>query len=125
MPATSSASPVTRLSRFASELPLDIVSFYCLTPLPGSEDHKLLWQKGVPMDTDGWLQWTYRQVRAEHRRRPYTDQALTPVTDDETSTLDLFTHNDAARAAVAQRKKVAELTSAAAAARPAVNAFGS
>jgi hypothetical protein len=23
-----------------------------LTPLPGSEDHKALWQKGVPMDPD-------------------------------------------------------------------------
>jgi len=217
------------------ELPLDIVSFYCLTPLPGSEDHKVLSQKGVAMDADmnrydlehvvtahsrmsrqdwtdvyqsawrsyytpehmrtllrrgvasnigsnrlvgilaiyssfvavenlhplqggvlrikrrldrragmsiepawsfypkfafetvgklarlvariAWLQWTYRRVRAEHRRNPYTDQALTPVTDDETNTLDLFTHNDAARAAVAQRKKVAELTGAAVAVR--------
>ena len=34
------------------ELPLDILEFFCLTPLPGSEDHKVLWQKGVPMDPD-------------------------------------------------------------------------
>src|SRR5262245_56079547 len=27
------------------ELPLDILEFFCLTPLPGSEDHKVLWQK--------------------------------------------------------------------------------
>jgi radical SAM superfamily enzyme YgiQ (UPF0313 family) len=29
------------------ELPLDILEFMYLTPLPGSEDHKVLWQKGV------------------------------------------------------------------------------
>jgi hypothetical protein len=34
------------------ELPLDILEFFCLTPLPGSEDHKKLWQKGVAMDPD-------------------------------------------------------------------------
>ena len=34
------------------ELPLDILEFFCLTPLPGSEDHKVLWQKGVWMDPD-------------------------------------------------------------------------
>ncbi|HLW91127.1 MAG TPA: radical SAM protein [Roseiarcus sp.] len=34
------------------ELPLDILEFSCLTPLPGSEDHKRLWTAGVPMDED-------------------------------------------------------------------------
>ncbi|HEY6255108.1 MAG TPA: radical SAM protein [Xanthobacteraceae bacterium] len=34
------------------ELPLDILEFFFLTPLPGSEDHKVLWQKGVWMDPD-------------------------------------------------------------------------
>ena len=34
------------------ELPLDILEFFCLTPLPGSEDHKVLWQKNVWMDPD-------------------------------------------------------------------------
>jgi radical SAM superfamily enzyme YgiQ (UPF0313 family) len=34
------------------ELPLDALEFFFLTPLPGSEDHKALWQKGVPMDPD-------------------------------------------------------------------------
>jgi len=34
------------------ELPLDIVEFFCLTPLPGSEDHQVLWKKGVAMDPD-------------------------------------------------------------------------
>lgn len=35
-----------------NELPLDILEFFFLTPLPGSEDHKVLWEKGVPMDPD-------------------------------------------------------------------------
>jgi radical SAM superfamily enzyme YgiQ (UPF0313 family) len=34
------------------ELPLDILEFFILTPLPGSEDHKTLWTKGVAMDPD-------------------------------------------------------------------------
>jgi len=34
------------------ELPLDILEFFCLTPLPGSEDHKTLHAQGVAMDPD-------------------------------------------------------------------------
>ncbi|MGO4125325.1 radical SAM protein [Inquilinus sp. YAF38] len=34
------------------ELPIDILEFFCLTPLPGSEDHKNLYLKQVPMDPD-------------------------------------------------------------------------
>ena len=34
------------------ELPVDILEFFYLTPLPGSEDHKNLFTRGVPMDPD-------------------------------------------------------------------------
>ncbi|TYC64420.1 radical SAM protein [Rhodobacterales bacterium] len=34
------------------ELPLDLIEFFFLTPLPGSEDHKVLASKGVWMDPD-------------------------------------------------------------------------
>ena len=34
------------------ELPLDVCEFFCLTPLPGSEDHQTLWRKGIDMDPD-------------------------------------------------------------------------
>ncbi|ULJ72611.1 B12-binding domain-containing radical SAM protein [Rhizobium gallicum] len=34
------------------ELPLDVIEFFVLTPLPGSEDHQTLWRKGIPMDAD-------------------------------------------------------------------------
>ena len=35
-----------------SELPIDMMEFFCLTPLPGSEDHQILYRQGVAMDTD-------------------------------------------------------------------------
>jgi hypothetical protein len=34
------------------ELPIDILEFFFLTPLPGSEDHKVLAMRGVAMDPD-------------------------------------------------------------------------
>ncbi len=34
------------------ELPLDALEFFVLTPLPGSEDHKVLYEKGAWMDPD-------------------------------------------------------------------------
>ena len=215
------------------EMPLDVLEFFFLTPLPGSEDHKALWSKGVPLDPDlnkydlehaltphpnmskaewerlyrdawaiyytpqhietilrraqayginiqrlaqiilwfaaslavetvhplqggilrlknrcerrpelpvepvwkfyPWLAadflikharvaaaaWSmfriYRRVAAS-AHVPYTDQAMTPVTDDETQTLELFTHNKSARAAVDHARKVKTLTSSAGAA---------
>ena len=35
------------------------------------------------------------RARREQRSKPYTDLAMTPVTDDETETLEMFTHNEA------------------------------
>jgi hypothetical protein len=34
------------------ELPVDLLEFFYLTPLPGSEDHLKLFQAGVPLDDD-------------------------------------------------------------------------
>lgn len=34
------------------ELPIDLLEFFNLTPLPGSEDHKKLFEAGVAMDAD-------------------------------------------------------------------------
>jgi len=211
-----------------NELPLDILEFFFLTPLPGSEDHKVLWQKGVWMDPDmnkydlehvvaahprmtqeewegiynaAWdtyytrqhldtiirrgaasnmglsrlqaVLWFFSSVHAVEKlhplqcgvmrlkyrrdRRPglplepvwrfypryaweivskharvfnhwldlelmvrrarrtarpgqYTDRALTPVSDDETETLEIFTHNEGARSEVLHTRKIAALT---------------
>ncbi len=34
------------------ELAVDVLEFFCLTPLPGSEDHQTLFRAGVAMDAD-------------------------------------------------------------------------
>jgi radical SAM superfamily enzyme YgiQ (UPF0313 family) len=34
------------------ELPVDLLEFFCLTPLPGSEDHLKLVRAGAPLDAD-------------------------------------------------------------------------
>jgi len=49
------------------ELPLDILEFFCLTPLPGSEDHKVLDAKGVWMDPD-MNKYDLEQVVTGHAR---------------------------------------------------------
>ena len=69
------------------ELPIDILEFFCLTPLPGSEDHKNLHLRGVTMDPDMnnydlehvctghaiMSKETWMQVYREAWRRYYTD----------------------------------------------------
>ena len=210
------------------ELPVDILSIYLLTPLPGSEDHKVLWNKAVAMDPDmnkydlehavtahpkmsaeEWMAayqmawetfytpdhlervlrrgaatggniasllgilmiysrfmaieklsplqggiirlkarrdrrpgmpiepvWSFypkyvwetlrknarllshwarlelvrQRIRRDPNRRNYMDAALTPVTESETETLELFTHSEAARDAVKHVRHVEELT---------------
>jgi Fe-S oxidoreductase len=51
-PADTKESILRDVEIIKRELPLDILEFFVLTPLPGSEDHKTLWQKGVWMDPD-------------------------------------------------------------------------
>ena len=219
------------------ELPLDILEFFILTPLPGSEDHKVLWQKGEWMHEDMnlydgehavsnhpkmskeeweqvyrsawntyytpehmetilrrgaatncsmsrlvsfvflfcssvplenvhplqggllrrkyrrdrrpgmpiepiwsfypkytwdfvrkysralrlllWLHVTNRRLQKHPNRYTYTDRAMTPVSEDETETLELLTHSSAAREAVAHVRKIAHLTGAKTGARAA------
>ena len=51
-----------------------------------------------------------RRVSKDPMRLSYMDQALTPVTEDEEGTLELFTHTDDARGEVARQRRIAELT---------------
>jgi hypothetical protein len=55
-----------------NELPLDILEFFCLTPLPGSEDHKVLWQKGAWMDPD-MNKYDLEHVVADHPRMTHEE----------------------------------------------------
>jgi hypothetical protein len=227
-PSDTAASIREDIEIIKNELPLDIIEFFCLTPLPGSEDHKVLAEKGVWMDPDmnkydaehvvtghpkmsyeewsgiyraawdayytrehietilrraaatrvglsrltsallffantiaiegvhplqgglirlknrrdrrsglprepvwsfypqyAWetvskavrfgLRWLEiarmsRRIKRDPSRKLYTDRALTPVTNDETETLELFTHNEGARDEVAHVRKIAALT---------------
>jgi hypothetical protein len=51
-PHDSKASILRDVEIIKRELPLDILELFFLTPLPGSEDHKVLWQKGTWMAPD-------------------------------------------------------------------------
>src|SRR5262249_62137556 len=46
-----------------------------------------------------------RKVEADPARSAYRDQALTPVTDDEAGTLEIFNATDSARAAVEKARR--------------------
>ena len=51
-PNDTPASIVHDIKIIQNELPIDILEFFFLTPLPGSEDHKTLYVSGVAMDPD-------------------------------------------------------------------------
>ncbi len=51
-PGDTKESIIRDVEIIKRELPLDILEFFVLTPLPGSEDHKTLWTKGEWMDGD-------------------------------------------------------------------------
>jgi hypothetical protein len=51
-PADTKESILRDIEIIKRELPLDILEFFFLTPLPGSEDHKVMLKKGVWMDPD-------------------------------------------------------------------------
>src|ERR1700739_4244951 len=51
-PADTRESILRDIEIIKRELPVDILEFFFLTPLPGSEDHKTLLGKGVWMDPD-------------------------------------------------------------------------
>ncbi len=51
-PGDTKESIIRDVEIIKRELPLDILEFFVLTPLPGSEDHKTLWSKGEWMDRD-------------------------------------------------------------------------
>ncbi len=59
-----------------------------------------------------WIEMSRMCARArrEQKLSPYTDLAMTPVTDEETETLEMFTHNAGARDQVAHVRKVDALT---------------
>ena len=75
------------------ELPVDILEFFYLTPLPGSEDHKNLTARGVAMDADMnkydlehactahplMSKETWMQVYGDAWKRYYTDEHVETI----------------------------------------------
>jgi radical SAM superfamily enzyme YgiQ (UPF0313 family) len=65
LPADTPESIRRDIKIIQRELPLDIVEWVILTPLPGSEDHRVLWRKGVDMDPD-LNKYDFEHVVADH-----------------------------------------------------------
>ncbi len=51
-PADTPESIIRDIKVIKRELPIDVLEFHCLTPLPGSEDHKKLYLEGAYLDPD-------------------------------------------------------------------------
>jgi radical SAM superfamily enzyme len=51
-PADTPESIVRDIGIIQRELPIDLLEFHCLTPLPGSEDHQRLYNAGTYMEPD-------------------------------------------------------------------------
>lgn len=51
-PTDTPESILEDIKTIQRELPIDLLEFFILTPLPGSEDHKVLYEQGVAMDQD-------------------------------------------------------------------------
>lgn len=51
-PGDTPESILADIETIQRELPLDILEFFCLTPLPGSVDHQQLVASGAPLDPD-------------------------------------------------------------------------
>jgi radical SAM superfamily enzyme YgiQ (UPF0313 family) len=54
------------------ELPVDLLEFFFLTPLPGSEDHQVLKKKGVAVDED-LNKYDLNHVTTAHPRMPQSE----------------------------------------------------
>jgi len=92
-PTDTPATIARDIEIIKKELPVDILEFFYLTPLPGSEDHKNLYMRGVPMDPDMnkydlehactahplMSKTTWTQVYADAWKRYYTDEHVETI----------------------------------------------
>jgi hypothetical protein len=62
--------------------------------------------------TAWWILQLKRRIEKDPNRFAYTDQSLTPVTDEQEETFDFLTKTAGAKAAIDHFKKVHELTHA-------------
>jgi len=64
-PSDTYGSVMRDIETITRELPIDLLEFFILSPLPGSEDHKKLHARGVWMDTD-WNKYDTEHVVLAH-----------------------------------------------------------
>ncbi|MCP5053574.1 MAG: radical SAM protein, partial [bacterium] len=51
-PGDTPEKTIRDVATIQRELPVDLLEFFILTPLPGSRDHKSLIEQGITLDTD-------------------------------------------------------------------------
>ena len=71
-PADTPETILRDIEIIKEELPVDLLEFFCLTPLPGSEDHKRLWAQGIGMDPD-MNKYDLEHVTTAHPRMSPTE----------------------------------------------------
>ena len=71
-PADTPASIRRDIAIIQKELPLDIIEFFILTPLPGSEDHQVLWRSGAALGGD-LNEYDVEHVCAGHAKMSATE----------------------------------------------------
>jgi len=92
-PGDTAASILHDVEVIKRELPVDLLEFFYLTPLPGSEDHQKLARAGAPLDPDlnkydlnhvctthpKMSEAEWRQVYWDAWRRYYTTEHITTI----------------------------------------------
>ncbi len=64
-PSDTPESIIRDIKIIQRELPIDLLEFHCLTPLPGSEDHQKLYREGAYLDPD-LNKYDLEHVTAKH-----------------------------------------------------------
>jgi len=66
-PADTPESILRDIGIIQRELPIDLLEFFILTPLPGSQDHRALYDRGVAMDSD-MNRYDLAHVTTDHQK---------------------------------------------------------
>jgi radical SAM superfamily enzyme YgiQ (UPF0313 family) len=92
-PGDTRESVIRDIEIIKRELPVDLLEFFYLTPLPGSEDHKKLHEAGVVMDEDlnkydlNHDVTSHPQMSRDEWRAAYHDAWKTYYTDEHIETV--------------------------------------